>query len=720
MVFSVIHPLAGRLWGPALIASVLVATAAPERETGSFRTDILPILTKAGCNAGACHGAATGQGGFKLSLLGYDPEEDYERITRELGGRRIDLNSPADSLFLRKPARQLAHEGGRRLPRDSGEYQVLLQWLARGAAYGRHDLAVQRLSVQPKETVFGRTNETTALRVTAWLSDGSERDVTALALYTANDDAVADVDRTGLITARGPGLTSVMVRYSGQVGSARLILPFANPAPAGAGLAIHNFVDQSVAAELKRLRLPASPPSAPAEFLRRVSLDVAGRLPTPAEVRSFLARPDTQSNRVAIVNQLLASDGFVDLWTLHFADLLLIGGKGANERAVRAYQGWLRERINRNAPLDETARLLLTAGGALAENPAASFYSLATDPRDLAEQVARIFLGTQIACARCHAHPADRWTQDDYYGFSAFFARVNHDGDRIKISARGELNHPKTGRPVAARLLGNDRPIPSREATADPRVDLADWLVGPDNPLFARSIVNRVWKHLFGRGLVESPDDLRPTNPPVYPELLEKLAADFAAHHFDLRQLIRTLVTSQTYQLSSASVPGNRADHRFFSHAYLKELPAPVFLDAIAQATGIPDTFEGDPGARALELTGVRTPSYALDVLGRCSREKTCEAPARAGGGIAQALHLINGPLINGKLQGGTVETLLAQGGTDSQVIEELYVRALARLPLAAESAEWTGRLAAASDRTAAVQDLFWGLLNSREFAFNH
>jgi hypothetical protein len=736
-------------------ASLTIRAAEPAQSHQSFRTTILPILTKAGCNAGACHGAATGQGGFKLSLLGYDPEEDYQRITRELSGRRIDLDAPAESLFLRKPTRQLDHEGGRRIPRDSESYQTLLRWIAAGASYGPHDLYVKDIAVTPAHSLLATTNPPLKLRVTASLSDSSQADVTELALYTSNDDAIAEVNKTGEITTRGRGLTSIMVRYSGQVAAARIAVPFGETKVSDADFPANNFIDEKIRAELKRLGLPPSPLSSDAEFLRRVYLDVIGRLPASDEVRELLETvplilpsprvrrgesvaedrvrggltprfrgdsvPESQATekRQRIIDDLLQREEFVDFWTMKFADLLLIGGKRGSEAGTRSYHEWLRQQIARNTPLDQIARTLLTASGNVTAVGPANFFTLATDPRDLAEHVGRIFLGTQIACARCHAHPADRWTQEDYHRFAAYFARISRDGDVIKVSTRGEVDHPKTGQPLSPKPLGAS----ARSASVEPdrRVEMAAWLTAPDNPLFARSIVNRVWKNLFGRGLVEPVDDLRPTNPPTHPALLDAFAVDFVAHGHDLRRLIRTIVSSRTYQLTSVSRGINRLDDRFYSHAYLKELPAQVFLDAVAQVTGVPDHFDGYPhGTHAIQLVGSRTPSYALEVLGRCVRERSCESPARAGGGLAQALHLINGPTLNAKLAQGIVEHLLTRDSADREIINELYLRALTRRPEPRELAEWEPLLARASNRTEAVQDLLWTLLNSREFAFNH
>ncbi len=690
-------------------ASALAGAADPP----PFRTAILPVLTKAGCNAGACHGAATGQGGFQLSLLGYDPVEDYDRITREFGGRRIDPDRPDDSLLLRKPSYQLDHEGGRKLPRDSSGYALLLRWIASDAPYGPDDLHVTAIEVDPQDSLIENTGDSVQLRVIASLSNGSREVVTPLALYTSNDDAVADVSGSGAVAAVGRGLTSIMVRYSGQVAAARIAVPLGGPDQTVVLTPAANFIDEHIGSELQRLRVPPSPASGDAEFLRRVHLDLAGLPPTSEAARTFLAEPPSPDKRLRVIETLLAGEAFVDFWTMKLADLLLLKGSG-KEAAV--YHRWLWDQVAMNAPLDRVASALLTSTGDLTSAGPANFLTLASDPRDLAEHVSRIFLGAQLACARCHSHPSDRWTQEDYHRFAAYFARITQEGGSISISPRGEVDHPKTGKPLAPKPLGSPAsPNPDDESRL---AELSQWLTSPDNPFFARAFVNRVWKHLLGRGLVEPPDDLRPTNPPTHPALLDALAADYVAQGFDLRHLVRTIVSSHTYQRTSQTLEDNRADTRLYSHAGLKALPAPVFADAVAQVTGVPDVFEGyPPGARAVQLVSPAVPSPALDVLGRCLRTGPCDGPAQLGGGLAKALHLINGPTINAKLRDGAARAL--QGRSSRQAVEELYLRAFTRPPEPAELAEWSAWLDQSPDRNAALEDLLWTLLNSREFAFN-
>ena len=680
----------------------------------SFRTDILPILSKAGCNAGACHGAATGQGGFRLSLLGYDPEEDYWTITREFSGRRVNLDAPQESLFLRKPTFDLDHDGGRKIRRNSEAYTKLIEWIGRGAPYGSRDLKVARIEADPAERFLENPSEQFQLTVVAVLSDGSRRDVTELALYTSNDGGIAEVDKTGRVTVRNRGLTSIMIRFSGQVAAVRVATPFEANIAAGETFPPNNFIDEEIAAELKRLRIPASPLSDDFEFVRRLHLDLTGRLPEPEQVHKLVRGQSSPVSREKLIDKLLTSESFTDFWTLKFADLLLISGKRGSEKSTVQYHNWLREQISENKSWDEVAEALLTSEGDITQSGPANFFALATDPRDLAEYTGSMFLGTQIGCARCHAHPTDRWTQDDYYEFAACFAKVMRDGNKIVVRRDGEIQYPKSRQSVPARYLGVDEPIPS---AGDLREGMVRVLTA--DPLFAKAIVNRVWKHLLGRGLVEPADDLRPTNPATHPALLEKLAAEFRAHDFDLRWLVRTIASSRTYQLTSRALPANRHDDRFYSHAFLKPLSAHVLVDAASQVTGVAEEFEGvSEGTLAVQLIGAQTESYALDVLGRCRREKTCETGASNGGGLAQALHLINGSTVNEKLSGGVLAELRSKSTDD--IVTELYLRALTRLPSDKESAFWKSIIENAPKRDEILEDFLWTLLNSREFAFNH
>ncbi len=756
-----------------------VAAAAPLRSpnrqpaaAGSpspdFASGVLPILSKAGCNTGACHGAATGQGGFRLSLFGTDPRADWESITREFEGRRIERGAPAHSLLLRKATLAIPHGGGRRFSGESAFGRRLSRWIAGGASYGVERSPVS-LAVTPAESLLPKPGSRVALRVVARFAEGRRHDATNLALYAANDPGIAYVTETGLVTVRRRGVTAIMVRYLGQVAAVRVGVPFGTAPVDPRDFPARNFIDREVGRELVRLRLPASPIADDATFLRRVFLDLTGTLPTPEEVRAFLAesqaertngrveewtsggagkraqvrkeqgapgtptlasasstRPLVHSSapstpaRDRLVERLLDRSEFVDYWTLKLADLLGIHSGRIGASGARAYHAWLRDQVARNTPFDRLARALLTAQGSVAEDGAAGFYLGSRDPRDTAEFVSRAFLGTRLQCARCHNHPLDQWTQNDYYGFAAFFTQLRSDGSRVSVAERSELDHPRTGRPVPPRLLGVSSVPAADDDRAVRRVRLSAWLTSPGNRLFAETAVNRVWKDLLGRGLVEPVDDLRASNPAANPRLLRALAATFIREGYDLKRLIRTIATSRTYQLASRSNATNGADDRFNSHARARPVVGPVLADAIAQATGVAFDYAGyPPGTRAIQLLDPQVPSYTLDVFGRCRRDGPCES-SRGGGGLAQALHVINDPALNERIRQGEVARLLEGGRPDRQTVETLYLRTLSRPPDDSERRHWDNLLRQAPDRREVVEDQLWALLNCREFAFNH
>lgn len=705
--------------------------------SGSFPTRILPLLTQAGCNAGACHGAATGQGGFALSLLGYDPEADHARITREWGGRRLDFDRADESLLLRKASRRMAHEGGRRWAVDSDAYREVREWVASGAPYGPRELRVVALEVEPEEAWLPEAEAEIDLRVTAHLSDGSRLEVTDRALHDSNDEAVAVVSRDGRVRATGSGLTGIMVRYGGQVAAARVGVRFAEVEEAAlrrAAFASGHPVDAQLVRTWERLGLAPGRLSDDATFLRRVHLDLIGRLPAEEEVRTWLGKERGVEGRTAVIDRLLASEAWVDFWTLKLADLLQVGGRRGDAAAAQAYHGWLREGVREGWGWDRMAGALIEAEGVLTEVGPANLFTLAADPRDLAEAVGRIFLGTQIACARCHAHPADRWTQDDYHAFAAHFARVEVSGGVVRERVRGEVDHPKSGRPVLPRPLGavgGHGDLTDRSDPTDPtypthgdsrRRSLAAWMTAPGNPFFARTMVNRVWRELFGRGLVEPVDDLRPTNPATHPALLEALAREFESGGYDLRGLVRTLATSRAYQLESGGVGGDGLGSGLFTQAQRRALPAAVLVDAVVQVTGVPEVYAGyAEGTRAVQLIDARVPSYALDVLGRCGRDGPCETGGggtAGGGGLAQALHLLNGGLINARV--GAAAAAMRDGTMPAGGwVEGLYLRALTRYPREDERRRWTTWMEEAEDPGEAAEDLVWAMLNGREFGEN-
>ncbi len=714
------------------LAAFLVATVGRASEF-SFVTDLLPRLTQAGCNAGACHGAATGQGGFRLSLLGYDPATDHARLTREFGGRRIDPSDPAASLLLQKPTGEVEHDGGRVLRSDSESYRALHAWIAAGAPYGDPDLRIARLVVDPPESWAAQIPADLPLRVVAHLSDGRTRDVSPLALYSSNDDGIATVSREGVVRLTRPGLASIMIRFGGQVAAMRVGAAFGTP-PASAGDRPprdekRSFIDRHLAGLHQRLNLPVSPRADAVTLLRRLHLDLTGQLPSPERVQVAASSPNTAEARRASVESLLSTEAFTDLWTLHLAELFGVGGGRNGESAGRAFHAWLREQVRHDTPWDAIARAVLTVTGEVQPSNAAAFYTLASDPRDLAEHASTVFLGTRLACARCHAHPADRWTRSDYHDFAAYFARLRRDGNAVGLATSGELENPDTHRPARPRPLGEPplshavRDSQGPAEASDLRVPLADWLARPDNPFLDRAFVNRVWALLMGRGLVEPVDDLRPTNPATVPALLDELAAEFARSGRRLRPLVRLIVASDAYQRSTLAVAGNEGDTRYHARALVRPLPPQVLADLIALATGVPARYPGEPpGTRAVQLAAPQTESYTLDVLGRCSRERRCatSGPGMTGGGLAQALHLIHGEPIQQQVREGLVASLVDRQAPPAEIVDSLHLRSLARLPSETERARWTSWLSEPGERRERAEDLLWALLNSREFTLNH
>lgn len=641
------------------LAALVLAAVLPPVGKPDFASQVLPHLTKAGCNQGTCHGAAVGRGGFKLSLLGDDPASDFDAIVREFGGRRVRLDQPEASLLLQKATGGLGHGGGVRLAPGSLGYKALAVWLAAGAPYGESQPLV-RLTVTPSEALLPMGSRV-PLTVVAVAADGAQTDATPLALYDTLNEGIITVDRAGVATLRASGVGAVMVRFRGQVAAVRLGSPFPGTRPPVATYT--NPLDQALFEELARLNIRPKPRCDDATFLRRVQLDLTGTLPTPNEARAFLKAPD----RAKLVDSLLQRSEFVELWTLTFADLLRLSAKRFGPGEAAAYHAWLKAQVAQNTPLNTLVSDLLTQRE--------SFWRTQSDPRDLAEFFSRTWLGTRVECARCHNHPYDRWTRNDYYAFAAAFARP------------GQVPHPKTGKPVTAQALGDPKPLASRTA-------LAAW--ASHSPRLADALANRLWKALFGQGLVEPVDDLRPANPATYPRVLSTLASELTKTGYDLRATLRLLVLSEAYQ----QVAGGRA------------LRAQVLADALVAATG---SSLGLPG-RAISLPDPEVPSATLDILGRCKRDSDC-TPSTESGGLAQALHLMAGEPLEKLVQEGATQ-LTAAHPTNPALVEELYLRTLSRFPTAAERAFAEKRLT--GDRRRATEDLLWALVNTREFAYNH
>ena len=730
------------------VLALLAISAAPvlageASRSVSFHNDVMAVLSKAGCNLGVCHGNQNGKGGFKLSLRGQDPAADLLALSRDQLGRRADPLTPDRSLLLLKPTAQIGHQGGRRFALGSPEYDILRRWIASGMRADPPDApALERLEVAPIEQVLVEPDVTVQLHVTGVFSDGTRRDVTSLAVYEPAAQLVA-VDHDGLARRTATGETTVLVRYLHLQTPVRLAFVPARPDFQWSELPEANYIDRHVFAKLRSLRMNPSELTSDAVFLRRAYLDVLGILPTAEEARGFLAdsRPE---KRAELIDRLLERPEFADWWALKWSDLLRNEEKVLDAKGVANFHHWIRQGIADGKPLDRFARELITARGSTYSNPAANFYRANRDAVTRAEAAAQLFLGVRLQCAKCHNHPFDRWTQQDYYRWAGFFARVQYkilenrrrdendghefDGEQVVwMAPAGEVRDPRTDQPMEPCYLGE--PTPDFQPDQDRLEELADWLTSPDNPFFAKAQANRVWYHLLGRGLVEPIDDFRATNPAVMPALLDELIRDFVAHGFDLRHLVRVIMNSRTYQLSATANETNSDDEANFSHATLRRLSAEQLFDALSQATGVAPHFSGFPaGLRASQLPGVQamrsrrrraSPEEQFLVLfGKPPRLLTCECERSTEPTLGQTFQLVSGPTINELLSksDNRLGRLLGESKSDEAIVEELYLSALSRFPTAAERQGVVDYLAAASDRRAALEDVLWGLLNAKEF----
>jgi hypothetical protein len=709
-----------RLLATLVLAALPAAARAADGPEFHFENDILPILGRHGCSSSGCHGKSDGQGGFKLSVLGSDPDADYAALTKEGRGRRLMPTSPDASLLLLKGAGRTAHGGGTKLPFDSDDYRTLRAWVAAGTPFGSPDAPrVAAIRVEPAERVM-TAKATLPLKVIARYTDGAEKDVTRHARYQSNREAVAVVGPDGRVTTLDvPGEAAVMAGYLGGVATFRVIVPRAGPRVAN-DLPRFNAIDALVDARLAKLNIAPSGVCDDAEYLRRVYLDLTGTLPSPADVRTFLADSGADK-RAKLVARLLESPEFADLWALRWADLLRVDRQALGPERARTYYGWIRRSVAGNVSFDRFARELVTAEGPTAEVGPANFYAVVTKPGEMAANLAQVFLGVRIGCAECHHHPFDRWTQADYAGMVGFFTPVAAKGGAVVAGAAPTLKHPRTGRPVFAHALGASPP--AAEAAGDHRDGLADWMTRPDNPYFARNLSNRVWAWLLGVGIVEPVDDVRATNPPSNPELLDALAKFTIENRYDVRKLIAFVCSSRAYQASSRPNATNERDERNFSRALLKRPEAEVLLDMVSQATGVGETFQGSPAAtRAVQLWDSRARHDFLKRFGRPSRATACECERTREPSVAQVLTLLNSPDIQAKLshEGGTIARLVRTQLDDAKLTDELYLTFFARMPTADETAVAVAHLRKHADRRRGAEDLAWALLNSTEFLFNH
>ncbi|MBS0260657.1 MAG: DUF1549 domain-containing protein [Planctomycetes bacterium] len=711
--------------GKAVELPVQVEKAAEQRPI-SFKLDVMPVFMKAGCNSGSCHGAARGKDGFRLSLFGFDPDGDHHRLTRELSGRRLDLSVPSSSLLVEKAVGAVPHTGGKRYTPESELNRNVEEWIAAGCPADPATIPTcTSLEIYPKQAVLDGEGATQQVTVVARYSDGTDRDVTSLSLFMSNNDNSASINDAGLVTAGKRGEAFVMARFATHtVGSQYIVLPkglqftFPQVTPT-------NYVDELVNEKLKKLRIAPSAVCDDETFLRRIFLDLTGTLPTVEDYSRFISSTDPEK-RNKLIDELLNRKEFTEIWVGYWAEWLMVRSSNViSYKAMLLYYNWLADQIGRNVPLDKMVQTLLGANGGTFKVPQTNYYQSETDTLKVAENVAQVFMGMRIQCAQCHNHPFDRWTQDDYYSFAAFFSQVGRKQGEdyretiIFNSGGGEVAHPVGGRVMAPKFLGGG---PADVAGKDRRIVLANWLASPQNPYFATNFANRVWSHFFGLGIIDPVDDVRISNPASNPELLNEMAKRFTASNYDFKQLVRDICRSQTYQRSTARNESNMQDEKNFAHANLRRIKAESFLDCISQVTNTKDKFQGLPvGARAVQIADGNTSTYFLTTFGRATRETVCSCEVKMEPTLSQALHLLNGDTVNNKIQaGGLIDKMIAEKVDPLVIVERLYIATLSRKPTAQEVETFKPIVSSPADLKKNLDDLFWALLNSREFAFNH
>jgi hypothetical protein len=707
----------------------------------NFANQVVPVFTKLGCNAGGCHGKASGQNGFKLSLLGFEPDVDYVALVKEARGRRVFPAAPDHSLLLRKAAGGLPHGGGKRMETDSDEYKLVRRWIAAGMPKGLpSDPVVTRISIVPEHRLLTRQNKQ-QLAVYAHYSDGSVEDVTRRAQYESNDTEVAIAEGAGLVrTLALSGEAAVMARYQGHVTTFRATVPLGTSIP-GYTFPYQTLVDRFTHQKWQELGLVPAELCTDEQFLRRVSLDIAGTLPKPEQVRAFVADPDPDK-RGKLVDALLESPEYSYFFANKWADILRVKRRGQADRAsgTFSFHGWIRDAIRADKPYDEFARDILAASGDEFTHPPTVWYKELQTPDQFVDDTAQVFLGLRLACAQCHHHPYEKWGQDDYWGIAAFFGRLGRkavpvpgglNGNQpaqvqtVFTRPSGTVTNKRTNQPAVLKPLDGN-PVQA-EPGEDPRQKLVDWMVAADNPFFARAVANRYWAHFFGRGLVDPLDDMRVTNPPSNPELLDALAKDLVEHEYSLKQLIRTICKSRTYQLSAVPNAFNKHDKQAFARYYPKRLSAEVLFDAVCQVTASPAAFGGLPQDRHAPQRAIMLPdesfaSYFLDVFGRPQRTSACECERGGEPNLAQALHLLNSDEVQGKLSrgGGRADLLAKDPRPDADKVEELFLWAFAHGPTPGQLEAALAHLAKhAQNKKAAYENILWALLNTKEFVFN-
>ncbi len=691
----------------------------------SFRADIMPLFLRAGCNTGSCHGSASGKDGFRLSIFGFDPKGDYYRITREIGARRINLAIPTASLLIEKATGAVPHTGGKLFDKESEYCQTLLKWLQAGAPADKTEPpAVVGVDLYPPGAVIEGAKSIQQFVARARYSDGTDRDVTNLALFNSNNSNSLKISKDGTAEAAVRGEAFVTARFDAfTVGGQVLVLPkdlqYTPPKITG------NYIDKLVGAKLNRLRILPSELCSDEEFLRRVTIDITGSLPNAEQYELFTADADPQK-RAKLIDVLLERKEFAEIWAMKWAELLMV--KSSNQVSYKAmflYSNLLTHEIANGVPLDQMVRELLSANGGTFKNPATNFYQIERNTLKTAENVAQVFMGIRTQCAQCHNHPFDRWTMDDYYSFAAFFSQIGRKQgedyrETIVYDKRGgEVRHPVTKQVMKPKFLGGA--VPDTKGK-DRRALMAQWLTSADNPLFATSVANRIWEHFFGLGIVHPVDDIRVSNPPSNPELFAELGRRLSEYKFDFKHLVRDICNSHAYQRSVVRNESNELDQRNYAHANPRRIRAELLLDCISEVTGTQDKFRGLPlGARAVQIADGRTSTYFLTTFGRASRDTCSVAEVSMAPSLSQALHMLNGPTIHGKItQGGLVKQWLGEGKSPEQVIEAIYVRALTRKPTAHEIATLKKLVVESKNPQQGLEDVFWSVLNAREFVFNH
>ena len=713
-----------------LLTASLSAALCGAEERVTFLRDVAPILNKVGCTSGTCHGAAKGKNGFKLSLRGYDPRFDYEALLYDLSGRRFNRADPAGSLMLAKPCQEVAHGGGLRFEKDSDYYKIIYNWIAQGVPFGDPAKdSVDGLQVEPKEILMQKPGESAVTKVIARFADGQSRDVTREASVESNTPDVARVQPNASVNGERVGEATLLIRYQGKFSTVAVTVLNPKPGFTWNALPQHNYIDQLTDDKLRRLKIQPSPVTDDVAFLRRASLDLVGQIPSPDTVRAFLADPSpSRVKRMKMIDKLIASPAYVDRWTVKWGDLLQSSRKYLGEKGVYAFQQWLRDSIAVNKPYDKMVRELLTSRGSSYDDPAANYFRVTREAKPTMEKTTQVFLGVRMVCAQCHDHPFERWTQSQYYQMAAFFSAVGlragyEVGEEIVFDQRSEyeMKHPKDGHVVKPAFLVasiGSIPVPDDQRRRDA---LAEWLTSKDNPFFAKAIANRVWSYFFGRGIIEPVDDIRASNPPSNPALLDALTKDVIDHNFDLQHLMRTIANSRVYQSSIATNEWNANDRDNFSHAIPRRLAAEQLMDAVEAAAGArPDFPEVPEDTAASQLVDPHIGKEGfLDVFGRPLRESSCECERRSDFSLPQALNLVNGRTISDAVADpkGRIAKLVISGKNDAAMVEELYLSALGRPPSAAETERGVKYLGLGA-KAPRAQDLLWALLNSKAFLY--